>query len=111
MLLRRQLMLACALAVLLACGRSAEHKLVGEWTVRGEAGSRIVYRSDHTFAASLPTVVGAVFSPRGTWRIEGDQIVTTLENGESKDTIVLLTDHMLKFKTARGGVLECERIK
>jgi hypothetical protein len=94
----------------------AESKLVGTWVSRGigatleeanarpkpgEAVSKFVYYTDHTYVASR---TGQKKTVHGTWRIEGDYLVERA-NGSSEDQrtfILQLTDTKLVFSGVYG---------
>jgi hypothetical protein len=86
-----------------ACSHApSDAKLVGEWYLDGIAKITVSYSKDHTFAAAG--------SQTGTWRIDGNQLITTIKNGtdifdghsmagkEFRQTIVSLDGTTLTLK-------------
>lgn len=70
------------LVSLTACGgpTGQEAKLVGRWqTTEMLARATVEYHADHNLTLWAATLFGSV-NATGTWRIEGDEIHTEIQN-------------------------------
>ena len=105
-----------------ACTSSAveEKKLLGSWELDIGVGMKaiVTYSADHTFVVSFRGIVTG--SATGTWRIEGDKLITkTKTNTTNKDkegqedtnTIVNLGDEILVMKESETAVYSYKRLK
>ena len=110
------LLITVWLSLLFTCyatPQTLEQKLVGSWVTpaisvtppgknskppkAGEAVARFVYNADHTYVASRSDLKETV---TGTWRIEGNYLITKsakLFSKEERTLILQLTDKKLIF--------------
>ena len=84
----------------------------------GMATAVVTYGKDHTVLASVQTNVPG--TTEGTWRVEGDQIITNVksstvkkanEGKEFRQTIVRLEKDLLVLKDSDEKVLSYRRLK
>jgi uncharacterized protein (TIGR03066 family) len=102
-----------------SCSRSPDAKLVGTWeTEIGKAKARVTYFDDHTVTATVEGQVAG--STEGTWRIEGDQLITQVRKStlkpdnqgkEFRDAIAELEDDRLVVMDSDRNVLTYKRVK
>lgn len=103
----------------MSCSRSPDARLVGTWeTEIGGAKATVSYLDDHTVTATVEGLVAG--STQGTWRIEGDQLITTVrkstlkpanEGKEFRDAIAELEDRRLIVMDSDRKVLTYRRVK
>ena len=104
----RAVSLATCCVALLACGRSTDSKIIGEWDCPAiGAGARVSYKSDHTFFARIE----GFGSSSGTWHTAGDQIFSHDEHGDSKAQIVELTRDQLQLRGPDGLLSTYRRLR
>jgi hypothetical protein len=113
------LLLAFAALCVSSCGRSPDVKLVGTWEAEiGGAKARVTYFPDHTVTANVEGEVAG--STEGTWRIEGDQLITQVRKStlkpanqgrEFRDAIAELEDDRLVVMDSDRNVLNYKRVK
>jgi hypothetical protein len=112
---------AVVLASLFAasCGRSPDAKLVGTWrTEIGGARATVSYSDDYTVRAEVEGQVAGM--TEGTWRIEGDQLITKVrkstlkpvnEGKEFREVIAELEDDQLIVMDSDRKVLTYWRVR
>ena len=107
------LALVTCMVMLLGC-QSADSTLIGEWSCPSIGPSaRVTYKADHTYTARIDHVRNSTFTSAGagTWRVEGDQIISHDEHGESKGHIVKISRNELQITAPDGMTRTYERIK
>lgn len=104
---------------MLSCNRSPDATLLGTWEADiGRAKARVTYFHDHTVTANVEGEVAG--STEGTWRIEGDQLITRVRKStlnpdnqgkEFRDAIAELEDDRLVVMDSDRNVLTYKRVK
>jgi hypothetical protein len=105
-------LVTCAV-MLLGC-QSADSMLIGEWSCPSIGPSaRVTYKADHTYMARIDHGRNSTFTSAGagTWRVEGDQIISHDEHGESTGHIVKISRNELQITAPDGMTRTYERIK
>jgi hypothetical protein len=107
------LALATCTVMLLGC-QSADSTLIGEWSCPSiDPSARVTYKADHTYKTRIDHVGNSMFTSAGagTWRVEGDQIISHDGHGESKGYIMKISRNELQITAPDGMTRTYERIK
>src|SRR3979490_1572359 len=82
-MLNRYAIAALAIAAFAGCSRSSESKLVGRWQLPGTP-IKATFRADHTFQMETSDGHNSRVLVTGSWRCEGDQLLTTMQTTDGK---------------------------
>jgi len=116
MLMRVALILGLGICAV-SCQRSAESVIVGQWSARRVDAvdhvtvltHHVTYRTDHTYSGVFDDPRRGLLQQSGTWRIEGNRIISKDEHGESRAEIVRLTRNELEFRPPDGVIARYTR--
>ena len=116
-MLKRVALIAALTICAISCQRSPDSLILGEWTARRVDGvdhvtvltHHVRYRGDHTFSGVFDDPRRGLLQQSGTWRIEGNRIISKDEHGESRAEIVRLTRNELEFRPPDGVIARYTR--
>jgi len=107
------LVLLCAPLLLTGCGRKSNAELiVGKWEVakgeRAPAGSVAEFTKDGKLKVNRKAF-GQTKSMEGTYKVEEDKLITTIEGETETDTIKTLNATTLIIEDSRGKTIEMKK--